>query len=159
MEENYGEEINGAEEAARREHDASPAPRLVNLVSESILRGPERRVSSAPEALQIDLEREAGIFAEPNASTHPVSKLTSNSPSLVRLTEPRISIAGRYSVDDPHEHPLHSAGHGRRSSLFRQQSNSLVRSHFLRSSLSLELEAEPPSRSFLLSSMPSTKNP
>jgi len=47
-----------------------------------------------------------------------------------RLTEPRISIAGRYSVDDPHEHPLHSAGHGRRSSLFRQQSSSLVRSLF-----------------------------
>ncbi|KAL7415162.1 magnesium transporter NIPA-domain-containing protein [Mrakia frigida] len=41
------------------------------------------------------------------------------------LMQPRISIAGRYSVDDPHEHPLHSAGHGRRSSLFRQQSNSL----------------------------------
>jgi hypothetical protein len=42
-----------------------------------------------------------------------------------RLPDPRVSIAGRFSRDDVHEHPLHSAGHGRRSSLFRQQSSSL----------------------------------
>lgn len=50
------------------------------------------------------------------------------SPPLCSPTDPRQSIGGRFSSDDNYDHlPLQPAGSGRRGSLFRQQSDSIVR--------------------------------